>query len=684
MAKNTLRSFSSGELDPALHHRADLARYATGLVICRNFIIRAQGGVHNRPGMRFVGEVKDSTKQTRLIPFEFNTEQTYILEFGDQIMRVIRDGAYVLDGVGPALFELVTPYLESEVFDINFTQSADVMTLAHRNHAVRDLGRIADDNWTLDVINFASTVTVPTGLVTVAVGTGAGTNNKTYRYVVTATDDDGVESLISAESSITTPSLDVTAGVKITWTAVAGAAFYTIYKDPSNGTGIYGFIGESVNELFEDYNIAPDTARTPPEENTPISTAGNYPGVVGYYQQRKLFANTDNLPQTFFTSQTGIFNSLRSSTPVRDDDAITFTISSRQVNEIRHIVAVEDLVLLTSGAPYRISEGQDFVLTPSTIGARPQGETGASRIRPAIVNDSVIFVQGKSNKLRDLNFGIESGRYAGNDLSIMANHLFEDRTVVDMAYADEPYGVIWCVMSDGALLGLTYQKEHQVWAWHRHDTKGFYESVAVVAEGDRDAAYFVVKRTIDGSDVRYVERLEPRFISSPEVPFFVDSGLSYDGVATTAISGLDHLEGETVAVLSDGNVVNDLVVSGGAITLPRAASIVHVGLGYDCDIFTLAIDTAQISTQMRKLNVSEVAINVQNSRGGFVGPDFDNLIEIKPRFDSDGYDPITLKTFEERVNIQPDWNDNGQVAIRQIDPLPLSILTITPEFNTGG
>ena len=478
--------------------------------------------------------------------------------------------------------------------------------------------------------------------------------------------------------------MSVTAGVQISWTAVADAEYYTVYKDPSDGSELYGYIGETNTLLFVDYNIAPYSSLAPPNESTPISTAGDYVGCVGYYQQRKLFANTDNLPQTFWTSQTGIFNSLRSSRPVRDDDGIVFSINSRQVNEIRHIVSMEDLILLTSGAEYRVTEGQDFVLTPSTVGARPQSYTGSSKVRPAVINESVVFVQDKSNKVRDLNYSIDSARYTGNDLSIMAEHLFLNRTIVDMDYAKDPYGILWCVMSDGALLGLTYQREHEVWAWHKHETEGFFESVAVIAEGDRDATYFVVRRNINGNDVRYVERLEPRYLDSAESPFFVDSGLTYEGAATDTISGLDHLEGEELAVLADGNVVKGLTVSGGSITLPRAASVVHAGLGYTCDIYTLPLDSNEQPTQMRKRNVAEVAINVQESRGGFVGPDFDNLIEIKPRFDSDGYDPIALKTFEERVNIQPDWNDNGQIAIRQSDPLPLSILTVTPEFDVGG
>lgn len=761
--KNTLRSFVTGELDPSLHYHADLARWISGLKLCRNFIVRAQGGIVNRPGLRFIGEVADSSVKTRLIPFSFNTEQTYILEFSDQLIRVIRNGGYVLDGGGPAIYELATPYLEADLFDLIFVQSADTMTITHRNYAARDLTRADHDDWSLTVIDFTADTEIPewsggdtrniagvsqsdpgvvdtttphglssgnivtisgvlgmtelngnTYIITVTnatqftidvdtttfgayvsggiitfdlgiqqVGTGFGTNNKTYRYVVTATVD-GVESLPSEEQSITCGSLDVTAGIRLTWDAVTGADYYTIYKDSANGTGVYGFIGESLNNTFDDYNTAPDLSTTPPVDNTPISSAGDYPGVVGYYQQRRMFANTDNNPQTLFASQTGIYNSMRASRPARDDDAIFFTIAARQVNEIRHIIAFEDLILLTSGASYRITEGQDFVLTPSTIGAKPQAYTGASKIRPATVDDSIIFVQDGETRVRDLSYSIDAAQYNGNDLVIMAEHLTDGRVIVDMDYSREPYGVIWCVCDDGIVIALTYQKEHKVWAWHRHDTDGIFESVAVIREGTRDVPYFVVKRTINGSDVRYVERLEARYADAPANAFFVDSGLSYNGSPVTSVSGLDHLEGKTVVALADGVVVENLVVSSGEITLPQAASIVHVGLSYFSDFETLGIDDAQTSTRGRKKNVSEVIFNFRGSRGGFVGPDFDRLVELKPRQDSDLYEVIALRDYEARVNIQPDWNDDGQIAFRQPYPLPVEIISMTAEFDIGG
>lgn len=841
------RSFTSGEIAPALRSRADLIKYATGLALCENFLIRAQGGAYSRPGYRFVGELDDMLKRGRLIPFSFNVEQTYILVFEDLKMRVIKDGAYVLkpvatitgitqanpavvttsaphtfangektaitgvvgmtevNGTTPTIanvtastfelqgvdstsfgayvsggsaqsngiFELVTPYTEAQLSRLIFTQSADVMTITHPSHDPRNLSRTADDAWSLDVINYASTVTAPGTLTLTAVGDvlGGGDFDKTYTYVVTTIDANGIESLPSPSNSITQKSLSVTFGVKIDWTDVAGADKYRIYKDPSNGTGVFGFIGESKNSVFEDFNIAPLTSDAPPEDRQPFAGVDNKPATVTFYQQRQVFANTNNEPQTIFTTQTNNFNSLRTSSPARDDDAVTLTIAAREVNEIRHLVSLNTLLALTSGGEWLVSEGQDQVLTPSTVGVRAQSFNGVSFVPPVIVNSTALYIQEKGAKVRDLGYEFTSDKYTGTDLSLMSEHLFDGFEIEEMTYASEPYSIVWMVRNDGTLLGLTFQREHQVVGWHQHMTDGTFESVASISEDDRDAVYVIVKRTINGVTKRYVERLEKREEKDARDAFYVDSGLTLDTPSTisgatrakpvvitdvahgysnadlvdisdvvgmieindrqfkianttantyeltdqfddttidgtgftdyvsggesrkavTAISGLTHLEGEAVAVLANGNEVEDLTVTSGAITLPRAASRVHVGLAYTPALETLDIDIASGTDSLKgnSVTVSKVIMEVFKSRGGFIGPKKDDdtsgtLFEIKPRFDSDGYDSIALRTFKEEILIEPQWSKGGGIRIEQRSPLPLAILSIIPRVDAGG
>tara|TARA_R110000744_G_scaffold380326_3_gene500755 strand:+ start:19041 stop:21344 length:2304 start_codon:yes stop_codon:yes gene_type:complete len=767
MAETIKRSFTAGEISPSLQSRADLSKYTNGLALCENFIVRSQGGVYSRPGMRFIGEVDNSTKRARLIPFQFNTEQTYILVFEHLKMSVIKDGAYVLNGA--SRFELVTPYTEAQLSRIGFTQSADVMTLVHHDHDPANLSRLDHDNWTLVDINYAPTVTPPvfsvpptvknishvtnanparvtatghgftTGnLVTIdgvggmtelngrdftitvitvnsfeligedsgthtayttggtatrqngitTVGQGPGDFDKTYVYVITAVDVDGVESLISSSVNLTTKSLSSTAGIRLQWGIVADAEYYRVYKDPSNNTAIYGWIGDSKNVTFDDFNVAPLTSDAPPNDRQPFTDVNSKPSVVTYYQQRQIFANTLAEPQTVFTTQTNNFKSLRVSSPTKADDGVTFTVASRQVNEIRHLISLDALVLLTSGGEFRMTEGQDQVLTPSTIGVRPQSYNGASFVPPVIIDNTAVYVQEKGTKLRDLNFNGDV--YAGNDLSIMAEHLFKGHNIIEMTYADEPYGVIWCVRDDGVLLGLTYQREHQVWAWHRHTTDGSYESIATVTEDGRDAVYVTVNRTINGATRRYVERIEPRFDDESANVFAVDSGLSYNGTPVTMFAGLDHLEGKTVVILADGIVIKNKVVTGGAVTLSRAASKVHIGLPYTPVIETLDIDSGSMieTLKAKQISVSLVTIETLDSRGGWVGGILDDgsyeMAEIKPRFDTDGYNAINLKSSKSEVSILPGWPQGGKIRIEQRDPLPLTITSIIPELDISG
>tara|TARA_R110000737_G_scaffold73663_1_gene102520 strand:+ start:3706 stop:6027 length:2322 start_codon:yes stop_codon:yes gene_type:complete len=766
------RSFTSGEIAPALQSRADLTKYATGLHLCENMFVRAQGGVYSRPGLRFIGELDDSSKVGRLIPFSFNTEQTYMLVFENLKVRVIKAGGFVLAGGGPAIFELATPYTEAQLPRLGFTQNADVMTIVHPDHDPANLNRLADDNWTLTTIDYSTTVTAPaftagvdsisitaitnanparvtavahgfvsgnlveivnvTGMTEVndrfftisvvtddtfelvgedatahgvyagggeaerqkgatTIGDGFGDFDKTYTYVVTAVDESGIESLASVEISVTAKSLSQTGGIRLAWGTVVGATYYRVYKDPSVGTGIYGWIGDSNNNSFDDYNIAPITSDAPPEDRQPFSGVGNKPSAVTYYQQRQVFANTNNEPQATYTTQVNNFNSLRTSNPARDDDAVTFTIAAQQVNEIRHLLPLDSLILLTSGGEWIMTEGQDRVLTPSTIGVRIQSYNGCSIVPPVVINSTALFLQEKGARLRDLGYEFSSDKYTGNDLSLMAEHLFEEYQVTAMTYAAEPYNIVWCVRNDGVMLGLTYQREHQVWGWHQHNTQGTFESVASIAEDDRDAVYVIVKRNVNGLDVRYVERLEKRESKIAANCFYVDSGLTYEGAPATIISGLGHLEGESVTILTDGYTVPDQVVSSGTITLERAASKVHVGLSYTPAIETLDIDTPSPSQTVKSqsVSVSKVTIEMEGSRGGFVGPRQDNdstppMSEIKPRFDDDNYDPVALKTYKQEVFIQPQWSKGGGLRIEQRAPLPMAILSVIPQVDVGG
>ena len=527
-------SFSGGELAPSLHARVDLAKYAVGLKTCRNFMVLAHGGVSNRSGTKFVCETKDSTKTTRLIPFEFNTEQTYVLEFGHLTMRVIKDGGQVLSGSPAVPVEITTPYAHTDLATLQFTQSADVMTICHPSHAPRELSRSSHTAWTITTISTGTDMSNPTSVSSTRQNYTAGDPGTTYDYVVTASDTTtGSESIQSTSTTITNNALSATITNTISWAAVTAANMYNVYKIVG---GIYGFIGRSTGTSFVDNNIVPDTTDTPPTNKSLFNSTDNYPSTVAYYQQRLSFAQSNNDPQKVWMSQTGNYHNFNISTPLKDDDAVTFTIAASQVNEIRHMISLSDLVVLTSGGEWLMVASDGRVVTPTTISLKPQGYRGASKVPPLVIGNTILYVQAKGSIIRDLAFALESDTYTGNDLTVLSNHLFAGKQIADWAFSQAPHSIVWVVFDDGSVAALTYMREHEVWGWSRHDTDGTFESVCSVSEGNEDATYFVVNRTIGGVTKRYIERLSSRVFSDVEDAFFVDSGLSYDGTHTGSTS----------------------------------------------------------------------------------------------------------------------------------------------------
>ncbi|HHS7808267.1 TPA: hypothetical protein ACTQYX_000751 [Pseudomonas putida] len=523
-------TFAAGELSPSASARTDISRYYTGLKLCRNFMVMPYGGVRNRPGTKFVCEVADSTKLNRLIPFQFNDEQTYILQFGDLAMRVIKDGGQVLFSGGPFVglpYQVGMPYTQFDLQQLNFTQSADLMTFAHPSYKPRELGRLAHDNWITSEISLAPRIAAPAS-ATATPTAGTGTNTQVWRYQVTAVLDDGnsLDESLPVTSNTVTVYPD-TASATIVWPAVAGATYYIVYKDNA-GAGIYGFIGRATALTFTDRNITAVKTDTPPNGNDPFVGVNNYPGAVGYYQQRLVFAGSNLNPQTVWMSKTGLFKNFGFSVPNKDDDAITFTIASREVNRMRHLLGLRKLLGLTSGGEWTFSGG-DTGLTAKTIQASQEGYDGSAIVPPVVVGNSAVYVQARGSRVSAFGYSLDSDGFAADDLTIFSAHLFRGYELTSVAYQKIPDSIVWYVRDDGVLLGLTYLPEQQLVGWHWHDTDGFVESIACIPEGQEDALYMVVRRTISGVQKRYVERMATRQILNIEDAFFVDCGLTYDG-----------------------------------------------------------------------------------------------------------------------------------------------------------
>jgi len=461
---------------------------------------------------------------------------------------------------------------------------------------------------------------------------------------------------------------------------------YTMASDPGASASPVGTY-TAVNKVVDD-NILPDTLQTPPEDIITLNGSANeYPAAVTYHEQRRWLGGTNNDPQTLYATRTAAVYNLTSSIPSRDADGMELRIASLQNNRIQHLVPLSDLIAFTPGGEWRIYADSAPAITPTSVSLKPQGYSGASNAQPVVTAGSVLYVQAQGSRIREIAYNWESNAYRSIDISIMAPHRFNGYTVKQLAFSRAPEPVMWAVRSDGVLLGMTYVPEQQVYGWHAHDTDGAFESVAVAAENNEDVLYCVVRRTINGRTVRYIERLHSRIFTDQDRAFYVDSGLTYDGAAVSSISGLYHLEGKEVQILADGAVHPVRMVTGGAISLDYTASVVHIGLAYTSDIQTLplSLEGAPAGGQGTMKNVNKVHMRVSSSSLVKAGPSFTKLREYPARAVTDPYgSPPALRTGEISLGVDPSWNTDASVCVRQSEPLPLTVLSMTLELAAGG
>lgn len=906
MADALKTSMANGEVSPKLYARVDLERYHSSLRTCRNFFTLPQGGASNRPGTEFIGRTKFPGTKARLMPFEYNTEQTYVLEMGDRYFRIIKDGGHVLEpsvavtaisqadpGVVTAAahgyedgdwvfiddsvvgmsevhnktylvnnkstntFELqdldgvdvdtsgftayssggtvariktvLTPYLEVELPTLKFTHAGDVMTIAHPNHALRELSRgtAGHYDFSLNIIAFTPSISPPTvkwitqdwraaiqdtdqtetthvnlrfqnnnavaksftvgqRVWVQAINGAVGLNNKWYlvsyihalvdgrseyisivntngssldgtalnaytgggfvyteedlRYRVTTIDAvTGEESLASSDLVLPHANDLGLQGINLVWQPLPGTdpfrtqpvSRYNIYKEK---TGIFGYIGSSggrienedylaidgitqanpgvvttiaahglengekvyffgifrgmteligntyvagnvttftfelrtfrqqnldtsgfgfyrtllrgitditqdadggvvttsaaheyiegdmryINDVvgmievndtnftigevlstttfrladldgvsvdtsgfsayasagnchepgfcarstyfFFDDNIDPDLVDVAPPQTAiqPFLNEGDFPASVAHHEQRMAYARTDNDRQKLWFSQTGNLHNMNVGVPSKVDDAMDFTLAALRANEIRHIIAMGELVILTSGAEWLSSSGQNpYIL--ANIYNRPRSFIGcADYPAPLLATTHLLFVDSTGSDIYEVLFFLDTSEFRTDSVSLLSDHLFRGKEILEWAYARRPDGIAWVTLDDGSLLGMTYLPKQEIRGWHRHDTDGQFESTCSIREGDEDAVYFITRRTIDGSALRYIERMHTRNFSDIRDAFFVDSGLSLDvPLPITAATATDPVEITSAAHgLSEGDDVD--------------------------------------------------------------------------------------------------------------------------------
>lgn len=676
--RNYQRAFNGGEVSVSMFARIDDGKYQTGMALCKNFLIEPQGPIVTRPGFKYVNRTKHSGKKSRLIPFNFSITQTMVLEFGEKYVRFHTQGRTVLGDNGQP-YEIETPYVEADLFDIHYVQSADVMTLVHPNYPPKELRRYGATDWRLVDIKFGSSLSAPTGLSAEQTINKDVTNPTDYKrtYAVTALLSDGTQESVRSES-ITIDCNPYGDGSynTIKWNSVQGAGMYRVYRDQG---GVWAYVGQTDRTTIIDENISPDASITPPRYDDAFKDQ-DYPGAVSYFEQRRWFGGTINRPNNLWATRPGTEADMSYSLPSQSDDRIAVRVAAREANRILHIVPLAQLMLLTGAAEWRVSPLNSDAITPESMSVRPQSYVGSSNVQPLVIGSSMIYGAGRGGHLRELGYNYEAGGYISGDVCLRAPHLFDNLTIVDLAYSKAPFPIVWAASSSGKVIALTYVPEQQVGGFSTVETKGTIESVCVVAEGDEDIVYVEVLRNINGADVRFVERMNERQFTGLKDWVQLDCAGTYRGEPTKVITGLSWLEGETVSILADGAVEPEQVVKNGTITLDYPSSVVHIGLPYTADMQTLPVAMALQDGSYgsgHKKNVKEVFFRVVSSSGTQAGPSFDKLAEYPARsteFAGSVPNPITD---EVGFQIQPQWSTSGQVCVRQKYPLPLRIVSMT-------
>ena len=533
----TQPTFTGGEISDELYGRKDFARYQVAVKYASNIVIHATGGMSNRAGLRLVGEVKDHANPGRLLTFEAAGDDAFLLVCGHMNVRPVASGSFIDNGGVP--LEIATPYSSDDLTDLYIEQSNDVATLTHPAHMPRELSRYSALVWTVTEVTFIPQMAAPGGVVATTTQGYTGYDSSKlpsgYDYKVSAVSaETGEESL---PSDVAHTSADLVFGydknfVTITWTPVAGAESYYVFKATN---GVYGSLGTTPNASFKDSYISPDFTTGPQEGYNPFTGENAYPSIAFFSQQRRGFARTNNNKQTVWMTQSGNFKNMSRRTPTRDDDAIEFTLAAQKKQDIYHVLSIEKgLIVFTRSGEWRVT-GSDGVITPSSILPEPQSQYGAAqRLKPMIIGEAMLFVGRDNRTVYEMEYSFEIDRYTASDLTLLAKHLFKNRSIKAWAHAADPDGVTWCVMSDGKCASLTYLKEHDVWGWSRHETKGRFLDVAVVPEVGRDVPYFLIQRRVQGGKKVFVEMLADRVSDDMRNAFFVDCGLSYDVPLTVA------------------------------------------------------------------------------------------------------------------------------------------------------
>lgn len=683
---STQNSFNSGELSPYLDGRTNIEKYYSGCRTLDNFLVLTYGGVTKRPGTKYIAT---TSGEVRLVPFEFSTEQAYILEFIDESMRFYKNGGQILSG--SSAYSITTPYDTSTInlMDLQFVQSADTMYIVHSDYMPRKLTRTTHTNWTiteaefergpfLDENNTDTTITITGNTVigsTVTLNATSGiwdANHIGALWQVTHTiEANSTEGSFIGDGN--SASVKVYLGQKYdfsthgkwfgtitlqrsyddgtTWKDVLPVhyeedgniqyseseqvddAIYRLHYDYTSGTCKYSLIARSYDldgvveiTAFTDSNTVTGTVKntlggivaTKSWAEGAWSEHNGYPAAVAIYEERMVYAATKNNPQTMWFSTTDDWENFRSGT--LDSDSFNITIASDQVNVIRWMVNQSALMVGTSGGEWKVSANRsDEAISAGNRSAKQQSSYGSVQIQPALMSNTVLFVQRQAKKIRELTYSFELDSWIAPDLTVLSDHI-TGNGIVQMAFQKTPDPMVWCVISDGYLANMTYNREQDVVAWQREtfgDDK--VESVAVIPGSGEDEVWIAIERNINGSEVKYIEQFQPRNwgIDNNDI-FYVDSGLTFDGGATKVTTGITKASPAVVTSALHGFTDGEQVRFSNVVGMTQINNKVYTVHNPSTNSFSLRdkTDTVNIDSSAFTTFVSGTVRQVENSFDG--------------------------------------------------------------------
>lgn len=422
------------------------------------------------------------------------------------------------------------------------------------------------------------------------------------------------------------------------------------------------------------------------------SNANGYPQTVCFFQDRLCFGGNTKEPYKIWMSRSGDYGNFgveKADGSVTDDSAVAAAFVSRKQFQILHLVPSTDLLVMSEGNEWIVSGSE--VVTPKNITPKMQTTHGSSKVDPQMIGGRLIYVQGRGSVVRDMGYSFETDSYGGTDLTLLAKHLIRNADIVDVTYQQNPDSICYFVMQDGTINCLAYIREQEVYAWSHLETAGEVESIEIVGEGDNDAIYAVVKRTINGEVVRNIERFADLIESSdPDDYVMLDSAIVLTSDGGTDTFNASHLAGMTVEVVGDGRMFKNIVVgTDGVLTLPAKVQHAVIGLPYSMKIElpNVEIKNSDGTIQGRYKQVSGCTLRLQNSLGGTVGPTFSVMDRVQ--YDEmSAVKDIQLYTGDKKIvlPIGPigGFNLEGRLCIENDDPYPFNLLAVIREVSFGG